>query len=73
EGTGIYAVQADQDGNQSSQTHTTVLPKAEVATPEITAPTEGDRTISGKGTAGDTVTVYFDDGSVIGSAVVGSD
>ena len=73
EGTGIYAVQADQDGNQSSQTHTTVLPKAEVATPEITAPTEGDRTISGKGTAGDTVTVYFDDGTKIGSAVVGSD
>ncbi|MDQ7253377.1 Ig-like domain-containing protein [Pediococcus pentosaceus] len=70
EGTGIYAVQADQDGNQSSQTHTTVLPKAEVATPEITAPTEGDRTISGKGTAGDTVTVYFDDGTEIGSAVV---
>ena len=69
----IYAVQSDQDGNQSNQANTTVLPKAEVATPEITTPTEGDRTISGKGTAGDTVTVYFDDGTKIGSAVVGSD
>ncbi|UQB00865.1 Ig-like domain-containing protein [Pediococcus pentosaceus] len=41
--------------------------------PEITTPTAGDRTISGKGTAGDTITVHFDDGSVIGSAVVGAD
>ena len=73
EGDGIYAVQTDQDGNQSSQTHTTVIPKAEVATPEITAPTEGDRTISGKGTAGDTITVHFSDGSVIGSTIVNSD
>ncbi|WP_324613965.1 Ig-like domain-containing protein [Pediococcus pentosaceus] len=69
----IYAIQTDQDGNASDKANTTVLPKAEVATPEITAPTEGDRTISGKGTAGDTVTVHFSDGSVIGSAVVGAD
>ncbi|MCT3020795.1 hypothetical protein EFN43_06835, partial [Pediococcus pentosaceus] len=72
-GDNIYAVQSDQDGNTSDKANTTVLPKAEVATPEITAPTEGDRTISGKGTAGDTVTVHFSDGSVIGSAVVGAD
>ncbi|MBF7126132.1 hypothetical protein ITR00_08905 [Pediococcus pentosaceus] len=72
-GYNIYAIQTDQDGNVSDKANTTVLPKAEVATPEITAPTEGDRTISGKGTAGDTVTVYFDDGTKIGSAVVNAD
>lgn len=69
----IYAVQTDQDGNTSDKTNSTVLPRPEVATPEITTPTAGDRTISGKGTAGDTITVHFDDGSVIGSAVVGAD
>ncbi|KAF5438652.1 hypothetical protein HFC69_07525 [Pediococcus sp. EKM202D] len=62
-------MQTDKDGNQSDKASTTVLPKT-VENPKIDAPTAGDPTITGKGVPGDTVTVYFDDGTEIGSAMV---
>lgn len=71
-GDNIYAVQTDADGNHSDKANTTVIAN-EVPMPEITAPTAGSTVITGTGVAGDTVNVYFDDGSLIGSAVVGED
>ncbi|MDE3750767.1 Ig-like domain-containing protein, partial [Pediococcus pentosaceus] len=65
----IYAVQTDQAGNQSEKTKTTVIP-AEVPAPGINQPTAGATTITGTGVAGDTVTVYGNDGTEIGTVVV---
>ncbi|MCD5258125.1 Ig-like domain-containing protein [Pediococcus pentosaceus] len=72
EGDTISAIQTDQDGNQSDRASIAVLP-VEVPAPGINQPTAGATTITGTGVAGDTVNVYFDDGSLIGSAVVGED
>nr|WP_229564831.1 Ig-like domain-containing protein [Pediococcus pentosaceus] len=69
EGDTISAIQTDQDGNQSEKTKTTVIP-AEVPAPGINQPTAGATTITGTGIAGDTVTVYGNDGTEIGTAVV---
>ncbi|MGR3916265.1 Ig-like domain-containing protein, partial [Pediococcus acidilactici] len=78
EGDQLYAYQTKGD-KQSPNGTTVVQPKPE----EITAPTfspvtEGDTTISGQGTAGDTVYVYVKgtngaDDIVIGHTTVGSD
>ena len=78
EGDQLYAYQTNGD-QQSPNGTTTVLPKPE----EIIAPTfndvkEGDSTITGKGTAGDTVYVYIKgtdggDDILIGHTTVGTD
>ena len=72
-GARVYAVQS-KDGVVSDRTYTTVKAKETVDAPAINDVTEGDATISGTGKAGDTITVYLEDGDTqIGQPVVVDD
>ncbi|MEE6726540.1 Ig-like domain-containing protein [Pediococcus acidilactici] len=58
------------DGVTSEKGQRTVDPREDVKAPVINPITEGDSEITGTGKPGATVTVSFDDGTVIGTATV---